>query len=254
MLPVSRLALAVREPTGEDELFVVETAAPPLPALLGLARRVVTTEAGDPVPWHDLPATDLAAVALVIRRAWIGSTVRTDTPCPAPGCGERIDVSFTIGDYVEHHRPRRARGAQEAGDGWWTLTGTEVRFRIPTVGDVNEAPGGDTAGVLAERCVEAAGGLSGALARRLDRALSALAPSLDDFLGGTCPECGREVALRFDPIGYTLAELRHTFAGIHAETHALASAYAWPEAAILALPRSRRRRYASLIAEERSVA
>ena len=92
---------------------------------------------------------------------------------------------------------------------------------------------------------------SRALARRLDHALSALAPNLDDMLGGTCPGCGHQVAVRFDPLGYTLAELRNAFSGIFLETHALAAAYGWPEEVILALPRSRRRRYASIIASER---
>ena len=36
--------------------------------------------------------------------------------------------------------------------------------------------------------------------------------------------------------------------------HVLAAAYGWPEDAILALPRSRRRRYASAIADRRWVA
>jgi hypothetical protein len=60
--------------------------------------------------------------------------------------------------------------------------------------------------------------------------------------------------MRFDPLGYTLGELRNVFSGIHYETHALASAYGWPEDAILALPRGRRRRYASIVTDERSVA
>ena len=57
--------------------------------------------------------------------------------------------------------------------------------------------------------------------------------------------------MRFDPLAYMLAELRQAFSGIHREAHELAAAYGWPEGAILALPRSRRRRYASIIADER---
>jgi hypothetical protein len=56
---------------------------------------------------------------------------------------------------------------------------------------------------------------------------------------------------RMTALAYTLAELRQAFSGIHLEAHALAAAYGWPETAILALPRSRRRRYASMIADER---
>jgi hypothetical protein len=254
-LPVSGITLAVGEPSGEDELFVVETALAPLPAWLQLARRVGTSAVGGPLDWMALPAADLAAAALTIRRAWIGDAIRTDTECPSPGCGERIDVNFGVGDYLEHHRPRRPRGVTRgADDGWFTLTGVTVRFRIPTVGDLVEARSGDRPdAVLAERCVDPPE-VSRAFARRLDRALSALAPSLDGLVGGSCPACGHELTMRFDPLAYTLSELRDAFSGIHLETHALASAYGWPEPAILALPRDRRRRYAALAVGERWVA
>lgn len=252
MLPVSGVDLVVREPTGADELFVAETTLAPVPAVLELARRVGGSAAG-PLDWPGLPATDLDAVALTIRQSWIGDAIRTDAACPGPGCRERIDVSFGIGDYLEHHRPRRPRGVTQAPDeGWFTLAGATVRFRIPTVADLLAAAAGRRpAETLSGRCIDAPE-ISRALARRLDHALSSLAPSLDDLLGGTCPACGQDVTMRFDPVAYTLTELRNTFSGIHWETHALAAAYGWPEATILALPRARRRSYASIIADERT--
>jgi hypothetical protein len=252
VLPVSGVALALHEPTGEDEIYVLETALAPLPAFVALAQRVACTSAGGPVDWASLPATDLDAAALMIRRAWIGGVIRTDASCPGPGCGERIDVSFSVKDYLEHHRPRRPRSVARTSDpDWLTLTGATVRFRIPTVADLFAAATSDRpAEELASRCVDAAE-LPPALSRRLDRALSALAPNLDDLLGGSCPACGHQATMRFDPLGYTLAELRQAFAGIHLEIHALATAYGWAEDVILALPRSRRRRYASMIADER---
>jgi hypothetical protein len=260
LLPVSGIVLAVREPTGADEVFVVETALAPIPALLELARRVASTSAGGTPDWDDLPATDLDAVALMIRRSWIGDTIRTDATCPDLNCGKRIDVSFGIGAYLEHHRPRRPRGVTKVTDaggepdaGWFSLARAPVRFRIPTVTDLlAAASGGGPAETLSARCVEAPE-ISRALARRLDHAFAALAPNLDDFVGGTCPACGQPVTMRFDPLGYTLAELRGLFSGIYLETHALASGYGWPEDVILALPRTRRRRYASLIDEGRWV-
>jgi hypothetical protein len=251
--------LAVREPTGADELFVVETRLAPLPLFTELARRVATTAAGNPLDWTRLPATDLDAVALVIRRSWAGDAIRTDATCPGPDCRERIDVSFGIADYLEQHRPRRPRGVDVAPEpGWFTLAGAAVTFRIPTVADMLDAVSADG---LYGRCVDAPElslaldrRLARRLASRLDRALSALAPRLDDLVGGICPACGHEVTMRFEPLAYTLAELRNSFSAIHLETHALASAYGWPEEAILALPRSRRQRYASIIADGRAAA
>jgi len=252
LLPVSGVALAVREPTGEDEIYVLENALAPVPAILELVHRVARTLAGSPPDWASLPATDLSAAALLIRRSWIGEVIRTDAKCPGTGCRERIDVSFGIGDYFHFHRPRRPRSAiGTAGEDLLTLAGTSVRFRVPTIADLLAAVSCDQpTAELSSRCVDAPE-LSPALARRLDRALSALAPSLDDLLGGTCPSCGHTVTMRFDPLAYTLAELRQVFSGIHLEAHMLAAAYGWPETVILALPRSRRRRYASMIADER---
>ena len=82
MLPVSGVVLALREPTGEDKLYVVETALAPLPALLELARRVGSTVAGGPLDWASLPAADLDAAALAMRRSWVGEVIRTDAMCP----------------------------------------------------------------------------------------------------------------------------------------------------------------------------
>jgi hypothetical protein len=252
LLLVNGTDLAVREPAGTDEVFVVETSLAPLPALLELVSRVTRSAAGDPVDWPGRPAIQLDAAVLALRRAWIGDTIRTDAACPAPGCCEQIDVSFGIGDYLGQHRPRRPRGVTETVDvGWFTLPRAQARFRIPTVADLLAASCATRPEhVLSSRCVEAPE-MSQALARRLDHALAALAPSLDDHIGGACPACGHVVAMRFDPLSYVLAELRNVFSSVYLEVHALAATYGWPEDAILALPRSRRRRYASAIAEGR---
>jgi len=253
-LPVSRLELTVREPTGEDELFVVETVLPPVPAALTLIRSVVHGDAEAPLDWEDLPVTDLQALMLNLRQAWLGDTVCADSLCPVP-CGERIDVSFGIADYLAHHRPRTARGVTPTPDGkWFELAGAPVRIRVPTVGDLLDmTSSARAADSLTERCVHPPG-LTAAQARRVDRALSALAPSLDDLIGGSCPVCRRDLTLRFEPLSYVLAELRLAFADVVPETHVLASAYGWSESVILALPRRRRQHYAALVAEERSVA
>jgi hypothetical protein len=247
-LPVSGTPLTVREPTGLDEVFLVETALPPLAAFLELAGRV----AGTGVDWAGLPAPDIGAAALGIRRAWFGELIRSEAWCPDPGCRERIDVSFGVGDYLRHHRPHRPRGVVKLpGEDWYSLAHATVRFRVPAVADLLAAMSDpEPAEALSSRCIDAVE-IPRALARRLDRALSALAPNLDDVLGGECPGCGQQVAVRFDPLGYTLAEARNAFSSVFLETHALASAYGWPEEGILALPRSRRRRYASVIASER---
>lgn len=254
MLPVSGVEIAIDEPCGHDELFLLETAPEPTRALVALSERVVHEVGGEVANVAALPAVDLAALALLIRQAWLGDLISAGAICAADGCGVAIDVSFGIDAFLEHHRPRRARAAEPAGDGWYRLAGTEARFRIPTVGDVGAAcTSADPSTALAAACIDAPA-IPRGLARRLDRALSALAPRLQATVGGNCPACGTQVALRFDPVAYSVGELRFAFASLHAETSALAQAFGWSEEAILALPRNRRRRYASLIASERAAA
>jgi hypothetical protein len=255
VLPASRIGLVVDEPTSADELFVVETSLAPPSAWLELATRVGRADGRGELKWMQLPAVDLAAAALAVRRAWLGDAITATAECPDPGCAERIEVAFGIGEYLEHHRPRPSKGALATSDtAWYALKGAAVRFRIPTVADLMDALGDpEPERALAGRCVDPPD-VRSRVARRVDAALSALAPRLDDLVGGACPACGEEVALRFDPIAYTFRELQELFSGIHREIHSLASAYGWPEQAILALPRRRRVRYASIIADERSVA
>ncbi|HTW99009.1 MAG TPA: hypothetical protein VMD59_09545 [Acidimicrobiales bacterium] len=251
LLHVSRLSLVVREPSGLDELFVLESRLDPPRLFLELAQRVMLDISGEPLRIESLPAVELAGLALLVRAAWLGDVLRTDFACPAEGCDERIDVSFSVAEYLRHHAPRRARGVAASG-GWYVLAG--ARFRLPTVADLIEASASpQPTESLARRCVERSD-LDRGLARRVDRALRQLAPSLDDLVGGRCPACAAPVTIRFEPLGYVLAELREVLSGVYREVHGIASAYGWPEGAILALPRGRRRRYAALVEEERSAA
>lgn len=234
ILPASRCRVAPREPSGEDELLVLDGAGTAAETMVALASRLVSGVD----EWLELPAVDLAAAALLVRRVWIGRTIRTDALCPAPDCGERIDIAFSVDDYLDHHRPRSYRGVTEPEPRVYELAGT--RFRVPTIGDL-------LAGTLTS-CID--DGATPALERRIERALEALAPPLSGALAGVCPECGATVELWFEPIDYTLAELREAAAPLFQHVHELASAYHWSEQAILALDRRRRHRYVELVREE----
>ena len=258
---------ALREPTGEDELFILEHRGHPAATVLGLAFRLWSPPvAGDgapastatglpecPVPYQGLPAVCAGSIALQIRRDWLGDLVRTDAACTAPWCGKRVDVAFSIDDYLDHHRPRAFRGAtpEPGGTGWLVLSGTEVRFRVPTIGDLVAALAtADPEETLARQCVDP-DRVPAAVARRIDRALAALAPSLASDVTGSCPECGQQVSLRFDPVSYALAELRDAAAGVHEQVWLLASAFGWREREILGMPRCRRAIYAELAERDR---
>jgi hypothetical protein len=247
LLPVSGVRLHLREPTGEDELIAQDRADPPASTILELAMRLGRDAAGRPIDWLERPAVELAAAALLIRSAWLGERIHTEALCPVPGCSEPIDVTFLISEYLEHHRPGRFRGLLPNQDGWFGLAGTEVSFRMPTIGDLIAAlhEQGD-ADWLGARCIRPPDARA-ALRRRVERALERIAPRLDDHVVGRCPGCGESVELFFDPVTYVLAELRDVSAGLYADVHELAFAYRWSEASILALDRGRRHSYVAMV-------
>lgn len=255
MLPVSGLTLHVREATGADELVVLEPGRSPVATVVTLASRLTTDAQGRAPAWEELPAADVGAIALTIRQAWLGERISTDARCPRDGCRERMDIAFTIPAYLAHHRPRRQAGLRPGQDaGWYEFGGAPVSFRLPTIADLRAATASaDPERCLRERCVRPSV-VSAALARRVSGAMAALAPSLAGAVTAHCPACGGGDLLRFDPVSYALSELRDAAAGLYDEVHLLASAFCWPEEAILALPRSRRARYAGLIRRERAAA
>jgi hypothetical protein len=255
VLPVSGLTLHVREATGADELVVLEPGRSPVATVVTLASRLTTDAQGRTPAWEELPAADVGAIALTIRQAWLGERISTDARCPHPGCRERMDIAFTIPAYLAHHRPRRYSGLRAGEDaGWFEFAGAPVSFRVPTIADLRAATASaDPERCLRERCVRPAT-VTTAVARRVSSAMTALAPSLAGAVTAHCPACGGSDLLRFDPVSYSLTELRDAAAGLYDEVHLLASAFGWPEDAILALPRGRRTRYAELIRRERAAA
>lgn len=252
-LPVSGLRVEVRPPRGADEVFLLE--APSLDAGLALALLARVARSTEDERWGALTLTDLDTLLLELRREVFGDWIRTDTLCPAEVCEARIDVSFRISDYLAHHRPRPARNAEPAEEeGWYRLRDAPVSFRLPRGDDlaaVVGSPKPERALVL--RCVRPAE-IKRPLLRRVERAMEALAPNLAGDVQGTCPECGAEVDLYFEPQQFTLRELRDRAAFVYEDVHLLAYHYHWSQDEILALPGPRRMQYADLIRQERSVA
>lgn len=261
MLPVSGLTLHVREATGADELVVLEPGRSAIATIVTLASRLTTDSQGRMPAWQELPAADVGAIALTIRQAWLGEWISTDARCPSPGCLERMDIAFAIPAYIAHHRPRPHAGVTPGQDADWfefdrtpASSPAPVSFRLPTIGDLLAAmASADPEGFLRERCVRPIT-IPAATARRISRAMTALAPSLTGEVTVRCPACGSSRELRFDPVTYSLTELRAAAAGLYEEVHLLASAFHWPEASILALPRGRRARYADQIRKDRAAA
>ncbi len=254
-LPVSRTAVAMRPPSGAEELLILEGAAGETALAVALLCRVAQAPGGSAIGWQELSATDLDAALLRLRQIVFGDSIRAGVSCPAAQCGKRIDIGFGIDDYLEHHAPRLARAAEPADEaGWMRLRGTVASFRLPTAADQAAVESADNPRrEMIRRCVKPPDAAAAA-GRRIENAMEAMAPSLAHNLDARCPECGTAVEVFFDPRRYCLTELREHAAFVYEDTHLLAQHYHWPEAEILSLPRHRRIRYVEIVRAERSAA
>src|SRR5689334_22660581 len=202
---------------------------------LSLVRALARSTEGGPLDWGHLPVTDLDVALLRIRQMMLGDLIRTGARCAAAGCSAPIDLSFRIGEFLEHQQPELMVGTTPAGEpGWFRLDDHDIAFRLPSCGDLLAiATHPDGAGELLRRCIRPADAPAPAC-ERAQAVMEALAPSLYAELHGVCPECGAAIAVPFDPMRYVLQELRARAAFIYEEVHCLAGRYHWPEHEILA--------------------
>ena len=97
-LPVSGHVVALRHPTGAEDLLLLETPDDDTELALALADRLVRFMGDATFDWRELTVSDLEALILRLRQAVIGDRVRADVACQSTGCGRRIDNSFGIND------------------------------------------------------------------------------------------------------------------------------------------------------------
>jgi hypothetical protein len=232
-------------PTGADDIVLLEAGTLDLGVAVTFLARVVSRPDA-PLNWMSLSMTDIDVLLLRLRQRLLGDAVRAEIVCAAKRCRAWADIVFSIDDYLDHHRPKRPSRVVALTDGWFRLVGEDVEFRVPSVGDqlavmTEQRP----EQALLHRCVRQAS-ITSRLRRRVETAMEAMAPSLASELQGTCPECGSAVTAWFDPLHYTLRELRDQAAFVYEEVCAIARLTHWSEAEILSLPAVRRARYAEL--------
>jgi hypothetical protein len=244
---VSGIDVVLRLPAGADDMLLLEAGALDMDVALALLGRVGRDADGAPLDLATLPISDVDVLLLRLRQRIVGDVVTAQELCPGPACQARVDITFSIGAYLEHHLPAAPPGVLPARDeGWYTLSDGDVEFRLPRTADhLAIAPAPEPEEALLRRCVRPAE-ISEDVRRRVEEAMEAMAPSLYSELEGSCPECGAIVEASFDPVQYTLRELRDQAAFIYEEVCSIAHHYHWSEAEILALPAARRARYAEL--------
>jgi hypothetical protein len=248
--PVSGMAVALREPTGAEDLLLAEYRNDDAHLVLRLVESLAEAE-NDP-DWGEQAVFDIDTLVLRLRQAVMGDRVATHVACT--GCAGPVELSFGIETYLAHHRPhdgllkKRSWGASAPdGTGWGRLTGFEgaqPRFRLPTLNDqIAVASASDRPGALAHRCIEPYP-LPAKLAARVETALGAYAPPLAGPVHGQCPDCGAAIEARFEARRYCLQELRYRAQYVYDDVDTLAERYHWSERTILAMPFARRAQYA----------
>lgn len=188
------------------------------------------------------------ALLLDLRRELFGPCVSAVAPCPA--CGERLELAFDVDD-VRTQPPADPAAPLEV-----TRDGYRVRARPPTTTDVTALdavpPGHDPRTVLLHRCVLdarrdgatiAVDGLPDGVVADVVAGLGAADPQADVQLRLACASCGHEWSAVFDIVTYLWDELESAGRRLVLEVHALASAYGWSEADVLAMSPWRRGLY-----------
>lgn len=189
---------------------------------------------------------------LLVLRAWtFGHRLVSLARCPA--CDQQLELSFSAGDLA----PEPERQQDDALG--LTLDGYEVRFRLPTGGDLLDVATEGAAGArlrLLERCLLAAhrGGEPVSAARLPAEVVDAVAtclaeadPGADLHLALTCPACSHAWQAAFDVVSFFWREIQAWATRTLYEVHALARAYGWSEAEVLATSPIRRQLYLDMV-------
>jgi hypothetical protein len=229
---------------GADALAVQVARASGTPAELAtllLERTVVSLGALCPPSAADLRALtvpDRERLLLALYEASFGPGIELTVPCPA--CQELAELALPRDALLGEHAGGPPQLAIEAD-------GRHLRVRLPTGADQEAAarnPGEaasvfwhavvaahDAAVVSPERCGET-----------VDAALARLDPLVTGAIDLSCPACAATIPAVLDGLALILARLPSR-EQLDAGTLAIARASGWGEAAIEALPLSRRARY-----------
>jgi hypothetical protein len=233
-----------------DILRVWETGAAQDP----VGRALTILAAGSPGLSRDalgaLPVGRRDERLMAIREETFGPTAVGVAPCPR--CAERVEFTLELA-------PLRARGAGAPAEGELQLEEWRLRYHLPSSDDLAAARGEPEPSrrLLAERCLvevrrrgEAVtpGELPPEAITRLAAAMAEQDPLAEVLLDFRCPSCSQPGQTLFDIAAYLWEEIRAQALRLLREVDALARAYGWREADILAMSAVRRRAYLEMAA------
>jgi len=182
--------------------------------------------------------------------------------CPA--CGESLEAALSVEDLSLPAGVARGQAPRQV-----EAEGYHIRHRLPTSADLVAAHarvaaagnGAEAAAaaraVLLERCIAVVTGPNGVAADptalpegvvgAVADSMAAADPLADPELDLTCPACTARWMAPLDIVAFLWTEIDAWALRTLREVHALARAYGWGEAAILALTPERRRAYLELV-------
>jgi len=182
-----------------------------------------------------LTVGDRTALALAAIVASYGAGVSWVLDCPS--CGEKLDAALNLRELLAV-----AEDAPPAAlpEGW----------RLPTGADVEAIAGASDAEAAEADLVRRCGptDVDEDAVRAFSAALADADPLADIEVSLACAACGTTVAAGLDPVAELTTRLARP-ADLVADVHALALAYGWTEADVLALARPRRIDYLTLLAD-----
>ena len=209
------------------------------------------------------------ACLLALREQTFGSRLQSLVYCPA--CGERLDVQLDVSDLRVTPPPPSlsapVEGEKEAQALSLQVGGYRLCARLPNgpdLADLSEdertsADPGLARSALLERCLLSIEGENGGsrlspaelpdeVVRQVLERLAEADPQADVTLALDCPVCRHEWQALFDIVTFFWLEIDAWVQRTLRQVHALASAYGWSEADILAFSPRRRQIYLDMVA------
>jgi hypothetical protein len=190
-----------------------------------------------------LPLGVVNAGLLRMRRALFGPQIDATVACEQ--CGEVLAIRLDIAQLLE-----AASDAAQCGE----VESDGFRFRLPDSRDLAAISVEQTveaaADHLLERCCLARPAKAVALSdirETAERLLEATDPLADLRLGVVCEACGHDWPASLHPPTLLWDDIRAFAHGLLGQVHALARAYGWTEADVLALTPQRRALYLRLV-------
>ena len=208
-LPISGSEVVVRPPNGTDDLVILEAEGNVVARALTLLALIARRDDADVADWPALCVTDFEVLLAMLRQTVLGPAVTCTFDCPRLDCRERVEVAFSLSDYVGTARPRCPHDVIASDrPHWFRLTDAAGSFRLPTAADQSAVLGhSDAAQLLAKRCLDPAD-MPRSARTRAERAMAAMAPEISRPVIGRCPACGATARAGLHLPTLVMAELR----------------------------------------------